>query len=33
LGLPASLGGAQLVDVDVIVRVRGLPRAVPVART
>jgi len=32
LGLPASLGGAQLVDVDVIVRVRGLPRAVPTAR-
>jgi Fe2+ or Zn2+ uptake regulation protein len=24
LGLPESLGGAQLVDVDVIVRVRGL---------
>ena len=32
LGLPESLGGAQLVDVDVIVRVRGLPRTAPTAQ-
>ena len=32
LGLPESLGGAQLVAVDVIVRVRGLPRTAPTAQ-